>query len=279
DIGGGFMVRRTLPSRNRRMVGPFIFFDHMGPMEFAPGSGMDVLPHPHIGLATVTYLFEGEILHRDSVGSEQLIRPGAINWMVAGSGIVHSERVRPEIRASGQTLHGLQIWVALPQKAEDNEPAFFHHPADSFPELDLHGASVRVLIGEIQNHKSPVVTFSRMLYAETKLDADFSWTVPSLEKEQAVYVAMGSIEAEGQTYSQGTMIILKNGASLEIRSRERSILMLLGGDPMEKRKIYWNFVHSDPEMIENAKRRWQNQEFPAVDGETEFVPLPESRKK
>jgi len=275
DIGSGFIVRRTLPSRHRRMVGPFIFFDHMGPVDFAPGKGMDVLPHPHIGLATVTYLFEGETLHRDSVGSEQLIRPGAINWMVAGSGIVHSERVSDEVRAAGQTLHGLQLWVALPEESEDQDPAFHHHPTDSLPQFDLEGAPVRVLIGEIAGKKSPVLTFSRMLYAEAKLQSGQKWKVPSLEEEQAVYVATGSIEAEGKTYSHGTMIVLKTGASLNTKANEETILMILGGDALSRRKIYWNFVHSDPAKIEEAKRRWKNQEFPPVSGETEFVPLPE----
>lgn len=276
DIGGGFLVRRTLPSRSRRMVGPFIFFDHMGPVEFPPGKGMKVLPHPHIGLATVTYLFDGEILHRDSAGFTQAIRPGAINWMVAGRGIVHSERVSPEIERSGQTIHGIQLWVALPEASEDMEPAFFHHSADSLPRLSPQpGLEIRILIGSAFGVTSPVHTYSRMLYAEAKLSKGCEWTVPVLEKEQALYVATGSIEADSSSFSSGSMLVIKEGQELRLSTSEETILMILGGDSPGKRKIYWNFVHSRPEVIEQAKQLWKDQKFPAIEGETEFVPLPE----
>ena len=277
DIGAGFTVRRTLPSRHRRMVGPFIFFDHMGPVDFAPGKSMEVLPHPHIGLATVTYLFEGEVLHRDSVGSVQAIRPGAINWMVSGSGIVHSERTSEEVRASGQTLHGIQLWVALPPEREDGAPAFFHHPADTIPGRELKpGVHGRVLIGKAWDMESPVETYSRMLYAEIQMAKDVVWTLDSLEKEQAIYVAMGKVMIDGETHESGNMLVLRPGAVVEIRATEDALLMVLGGDSLGPRKIYWNFVHSDPDKIEQAKERWKAQTFPGVEGETEFVPLPGS---
>lgn len=301
EITPGFKVRRSLPSRHRRMVGPFIFFDHMGPVEFPPGQSMEVLPHPHIGLATVTYLFSGEILHADSVGSHQAIQPGAINWMIAGAGIVHSERTSAELRRSGQTLHGIQLWVALPEEYEDCEPAFFHHPAHTLPEWtialeaspqypkggntggpsgtrsqnnDLQGV-FRLLIGKAMGRTSPVQTFSDMLYLELRLPGGAHCNIPSLAEEQAIYIVSGKVSTEGKEFEDGSMLVLKKGKEVSVDTYEASRLMILGGAPMEKRKIYWNFVHSNPERIEEAKKRWKEQTFPAIEGEKEFVPLPE----
>lgn len=278
DIGGGFQVHRTLPSHRRRMVGPFIFFDHMGPLDFGPGQAMNVLPHPHIGLATVTYLFEGEILHRDSVGSVELIRPGAINWMVAGKGIVHSERSRPEVTESGQRLHGIQLWVALPEEKEDMEPAFFHHAANTIPGRELKpGVQARLLIGRAWDMESPVQTYSSMIYAEIQLAAQTQWTMERVAEEQAIYIVSGSISVDGETHESGRMLVFKPNAAVDLKALEPGVIMVLGGEPMRKRKIYWNFVHSSPDKIEEAKVRWQNRTFPEIEGETEFVPLPPQR--
>jgi redox-sensitive bicupin YhaK (pirin superfamily) len=281
DIGA-FQVRRTLPSHKRRTVGPFIFFDHMGPVEFPPGRSIDVLPHPHIGLATVTYLFEGEILHRDSVGSLQLIEPGAINWMVAGSGIVHSERSRPEVQAAGQRLHGIQLWVALPEGKEDGDPAFYHHPASDFRDtvLEANGGQVqfRLLMGEALGQRSPVEVLSPMIYGELKVPENVTYTLPVLASEQAIYIAEGEILAEGKEYGDGSMLVLAPDRTLTLRALKSARIMILGGDPIGKRKIYWNFVHSNPEKIEEAKQRWADQKFPAIEGETEFVPLPPQKR-
>ncbi|MCB1166025.1 MAG: pirin family protein [Leptospiraceae bacterium] len=283
DIGG-FSVRRTLPFAKRRTVGPFIFFDHMGPALMPAGQSMDVLPHPHIGLATVTYLFEGEIVHRDSLGSQQAIRPGAINWMVAGKGIVHSERTDPEIKKTGQTIHGIQLWVALPKELEDCDPAFLHYDASEIPEssvpLNTPGeGTIRLMIGNALGMQSPVQTFLKTLYAEVRLPGGSAWTLPSLAEEQAMYLASGTAKLVGSasagTLQEGQMAVLKSGASLDIQAESDLRMLIIGGENPGPRKIYWNFVHSNPAKIEEAKIRWENQKFPSVPGETEFVPLPQ----
>ncbi len=272
---GEFTVRRALPDKNRQRVGPFIFFDHMGPAEFSPGQGVNVRAHPHIGLATITYLFEGEILHRDSLGYVQPIRPGEINWMTAGKGIVHSEKVTPEILASGQKLHGLQTWVALPLEQEETDPRFEHYGAEAIPKLSLEGARITVVIGSAYGHTSPVQAASETLYVEAKLDEGASLELPPAE-EIAVYVVDGSIEIGDESVSRGVLAVLKDGATASVTAPGGAHIMIAGGDTLEgDRIIWWNFVSSSRERLEQAKLDWQEGRFDDVPGETEFIPLPE----
>jgi redox-sensitive bicupin YhaK (pirin superfamily) len=275
DIGG-FAVRRVLPSTRRRMIGPFVFFDHMGPAVFPPGEGMDVRPHPHINLATVTYLFEGEIDHRDSLGSHQTIQPGAINWMTAGSGIVHSERTPMAARQTGQRLHGIQLWVALPAAHEETAPAFFHHPAASIPSVEFSGVRVRVLAGSAYGKASPVQLFSPLYYLDAQLDAGAELELPSDLPERAAYVASGSIRTGHEAIDEPKLLVFRAGQRAVLRAVSAARVLLLGGEPLESpRHIFWNFVSSSPERIERAKRDWAERRFPLVPGdEEEFVPLP-----
>ena len=274
---GGFSVRRVLPAAERRLVGPFIFFDHMGPADFAPGQGIDVRPHPHIALATVTYLFEGELMHRDSLGSAQPIRPGAVNWMIAGRGIVHSERTPPDVRARGGRLDGIQSWVALPKAREDDAPRFEHHAAESLPEVERDGARLRVLAGNAFGATSPVGVASPTLYVDCVLERSATLDVPDEHPERAVYVAHGEVTVQGASVGEGQMIVLPPGVRARIAADEDARLMLLGGAPLDgERHIYWNFVGSTPERIEAAKRDWREGRFPKVPGdEHEYIPLPD----
>jgi redox-sensitive bicupin YhaK (pirin superfamily) len=272
---GEFTVRRALPDRRRQRVGPFIFFDHMGPAEFRPGTGVNVRAHPHIGLATITYLFEGEILHRDSLGYVQPIRPGAVNWMTAGKGIVHSEKVTEEIRAHGQRLHGLQTWVALPLEAEEAEPAFQHYPAEDIPAVSVDGAGIRVILGSAFGVSSPVATKSETLYAEVNLEPGQSVAIPEAE-ELAVYVVEGSVAVNPDFVNARVLAVLENGASGKVTAESQARIMFAGGDALEgERVIWWNFVSSSRERLEKAKQDWREQRFDAVPGETDFTPLPE----
>lgn len=273
---GGFSVGRVLPAIARRTVGPFIFLDHMGPVDFAPGGGIDVRPHPHINLATVTYLFSGGILHRDSLGSERVISPGAINWMNAGRGIVHSERTPPELRASGFQLHGLQLWVALPTAHEESNAAFTHYPKAALPELSVGGATVRVLAGEAFGVVSPVETYSRLLYVDVELPAGADIAVPS-ERERAVYVVDGDVSCGSEVAKSGRMLVFGSGRSPRLVANADTRLVFIGGDPLDgARHMYWNFVSSSPERLEAAKRDWRERRFPLVPGdEHEFIPLPD----
>ena len=272
---GDFTVRRALPDRRRQRVGPFIFFDHMGPADFPPGTGVNVRAHPHIGLATITYLFEGEILHRDSLGHVQPIRPGAVNWMTAGSGIVHSEKVTEEVRASGQRLHGLQTWVALPTAAEENEPSFEHYAAEEIPATRVDGAGVRVVLGAAYGVSSPVITQSETLYVEVILEPGQSVAVPRAQ-ELAVYVVEGSVTIGRQRVDAGVLAVLEAGASGRVSAGSAARIMFAGGDALDgERHIWWNFVSSSRERIEQAKRDWREQRFAGVPGEDDFVPLPE----
>lgn len=271
---GEFTVRRSLPDPARQRVGPFIFFDHMGPAEFAPDSGVNVRAHPHIGLATITWLFEGEILHRDSLGHVQVIRPGAVNWMTAGKGIVHSEKVTPEIKASGQKLHGLQVWVALPSECEEIEPRFEHYPDTEIPWVDMPAARVRVVIGTAYDATSPVQTESETLYLEAILEPGAELDLPQAE-ELGVYVVTGDIELDGRRVNEGVMAVLQRGASATIESRAGARVMVLGGATLAgERLLWWNFVSSSRERMEQAKRDWREHRFADVPGETDFIPLP-----
>jgi len=275
DIGG-FAVRRVLPSVPKQMVGPFIFFDHMGPARLAPGGGLDVRPHPHIGLATVTYLFDGEILHRDSLGKVQPIRPGDVNWMTAGRGIVHSERTPPELRATGSGVHGIQTWVALPRDSEEVEPSFFHHPVATLPVIELPGVTVRVIAGHAFGARSPVAVFSETLYAAAELAPDATLALPPEHEERGVYVVEGSATIGETRVDPGQLAILAAGAEAEVRAQSSTVLMLLGGAKMDgPRFIWWNFVSSSKERMERAKADWREDRFAPVPGETERIPLPE----
>ncbi|HSY24132.1 MAG TPA: pirin family protein [Polyangiaceae bacterium] len=273
---GGFVVQRVLPSPARRLVGPFIFFDHFGPIAFEPGRGMNVRPHPHIGLATVSYLFDGEIVHRDSLGSLQPIRPGDVNWMTAGRGIVHSERTSPERLESGASLHGIQSWVALPLEAEESEPRFEHTPVTSLPRVARDGMRLTVVLGEMAGQRSPVRVASPTFYADAELDADASLGVPAGYEERAAYVVSGRVACEGREFTRGTMIVFRPGGRVRMNAAEPARVMLLGGAKLAgERHIFWNFVSSSAERIERAKDDWKAGRFPKVPGdETEFIPLP-----
>jgi len=272
---GGFAVRRVLPWGGGRMVGPFIFLDQLGPVEFAPGQGIDVRPHPHIGLATVTYLFEGELVHRDSLGVVQTIRPGDVNWMTAGRGIVHSERTGPDMRASGQRMHGLQSWVALPREYEEAEPAFDHTPAATLPEQDGDGVKLRVIAGRAFGLASPVRVFSETFYVDVAMSAGAALDIPEEYAERAAYVLLGSVTAEGRDFCAGTLVIFVAGSRARLVAKAASRVALLGGAPLGERHIWWNFVSSTSTRIEQARRQWADGAFPPVPGETESIPLPE----
>lgn len=271
---GEFSVRRTLPNRQCKTVGPWIFFDHMGPADFAAGTGINVRPHPHINLATVTYLFEGEILHRDSLGSLQTITPGDINLMVAGSGIVHSERERPAVKALPHRLHGLQLWLALPVEFEEIAPAFYHYPAASIPSTSVNEVPVRVLIGSAYGLTSPVKTFSETLYLEAELQAGQTLELPDTE-ERALYLAKGTLQIKDQQIDAFNMVIFSAAKGVTIQALSHCRIALIGGTAIGHRFIDWNFVSSRKERIAQAKQDWQDSKFPKVVGdELEFIPLP-----
>ena len=274
---GGFEVGRVLPQPARRMVGPFVFFDHMGPVDFAPGlpRSVDVRPHPHIGLATVTYLFEGEITHRDSVGSEQDIRPGEVNWMVAGSGITHSERFE-RARREGGRMHGIQAWVGLPRETEEIAPSFHHHGADDLPTYEHAGLWARLVAGEVFGARAAVATQSPLFYVHWRLDAGAEAALEARYPERAAYVAAGVVEVGGQRVAAGQMALFTPGAPVRFKALEPAIVMLLGGEPIGERFIEWNFVSSSRERIEAAKADWRagRMQLPVHD-DREFIPLPE----
>jgi len=275
DIGG-FTVRRLLPWRARRMVGPFVYFDHMGPVGFDAGAGLDVLPHPHIGLATVTYLYEGALLHRDSLGSEQVIRPGDVNWMTAGRGIVHSERTPPAERASGAHLHGLQLWVALPSADEEVEPSFRHHPGATLPEMDRDGVRLRVMAGSAYGAASPVEVRSPLFYVDVQMPAGSELPLPEEHAERAVYVVEGSVRAGSASAGPGRMLVFAEFADVTLWAQVATRAVLVGGAPLDgPRHIDWNFVGSSRERIGKAMAHWREGRFPKVPGdELEFVPPP-----
>jgi redox-sensitive bicupin YhaK (pirin superfamily) len=276
DIGA-FEVGRVLPFPRRRMVGPFIFFDQMGPAILAPGVGMDVRPHPHIGLSTVTYLFEGSILHRDSLGSVQLIKPGDMNWMTAGRGIVHSERSDPEIRKSEERVHGLQLWVALPKAHEETDPAFTHYPQADLPALSGEGVAARVIAGSQFGHTSPVKTHSDLFYVDIALDAGARLVLEPDYEERAIYLVAGRLNVEGREHAPGRMLVLKPGCPVLLQAVDDCRLVALGGEPLEgPRHIWWNFVSSSKDRIEAAKADWRENRFNVpIAGDDEFIPLPD----
>lgn len=272
---GGFQVRRLLPAATQRMVGPFIFFDHIGPKHFAPGfpRTVDVRPHPHIGLATVTYLFAGEIMHRDSVGAQQAIQPDEVNWMIAGRGITHSERFE-KARAEGGPLHGIQAWVALPDEHEETEPSFAHFGAKDLPLHDDGGVRMRVLAGGLHGLRSEVTTHSPLFYAHLEVERGARHALPGDFSERALYVAAGEVQAQGRTFGAGSMLVFDRDEDTTVEATARSTLMALGGEPVGERFIEWNFVSSSRERIEQAKADWraQRMKLPDFDNQ-EFIPL------
>ena len=273
---GEFEVRRTLPSKTRQRVGPFIFFDHMGPAKFESGSGVAVRPHPHIGLATMTYLYEGTILHRDSLGYAQPIEPGAVNWMTAGRGIVHSERTPPELIESGSPLHGLQVWLALPQELEETDPSFVHYAADVIPIVRKPGVTLQIVAGHAYGEQSPVKTTSATLYVSVEMQPGAAIEVPDGVDERAVYVVTGRLNIGGHDIPPGTMAVLKPAASVAIKADTDTKAVIIGGATLEgQRHLYWNLVSSSRERIEQAKNDWRTGRFPKVPGDDEFIPLPD----
>jgi redox-sensitive bicupin YhaK (pirin superfamily) len=278
DLGGGFIVRRLLPAAQRRAVGPFLFFDHFGPVTVKPGTNHDVRPHPHIGLATVTYLFEGAITHRDSLGFEQRIEPGAVNWMTSGRGIVHSERGPENLRNTAYVNHGLQLWAALPLASEEVEPAFIHTAAANIPVVTEGAAEVRVLVGEAFGKTSPVKTFSKTVYLDVLLAGEARLELPPLADELAIYVVDGEVSVDSESVSVGTLAVLVSGSMTVLRSRAPARLVVIGGETLDAhRYMWWNFVSSRKERIVQAGEEWLAQSMGHVPGETEFIPLPERR--
>jgi len=280
---GGFEVRRALPAPKRQMVGPFIFFDQFGPVEFVTGSGIDVRPHPHIGLATVTYLYEGSIFHRDSLGTNEEIRPGAVNWMIAGKGITHSERTSDSVRQQDNApLFGIQTWVALPESEEETDPGFHHHPKEALPFLEGEGKQVRLILGSLYGERAPARTFSEMFYADAVLEAGARLPLPGEHEDRGIYVVSGEVEIAGQNFKAGRMMVFRPGDEITITAVAPSRLMLLGGETLNgPRYIWWNFVASSKEKIEAAKEAWregdwQNGRFHLPpDDDQEFIPAPE----
>jgi redox-sensitive bicupin YhaK (pirin superfamily) len=276
DIGG-FEVRRVLPSAKRRMIGPFVFFDQMGPAALPKGKGIDVRPHPHIGLSTLTWLIEGEIMHRDSVGSVQAIRPGEVNWMTAGSGIAHSERTPDALRPRGHRLYGIQTWLALPKAQEETAPRFEHHKADALPRIEGDGIAATLIAGTGWGKRSPVGVFTETLYADVRLGNGATLTIPAEHEERGIYVLAGGVEIAGERFGPGIMLALRPGGPIDVTAEAATHLMVLGGEPADgPRHIWWNFVSSSAERIEQAKADWKAGRFAKVGGDDEFIPLPES---
>jgi len=271
---GEFTVRRVLPAIERRMVGPFVFFDHMGPAEFPPGKGIQVRPHPHIGLATITYLFEGEIMHRDSLGYEQAIREGAVNLMTAGRGIVHSERAGEDLDRQAK-LHGIQSWMALPEGKEEIAPDFVHYPASDLPEITIDGVTVRVIVGEAYGETSPVTAHSSMLYLECRMPKGSTLTLPDSYQELAAYIVTGEVQIEDESYASGVMAVAAPERVIHLKALEDSRVMVIGGQGLGKRHLWWNFVARSRERIEQAKVDWKEGRFGTVPGDSEFIPLPD----
>ena len=273
---GGFTVQRLLPAFPTKMIGPFIFFDHFGPIAFAPGEGADVRPHPHIGLATVTYLFEGEMIHRDSLGSVQTIEPGAVNWMTAGRGIVHSERTPPETRVRAHRMHGVQTWVALPKDREMAEPSFSHQPKATLPEIVRPGVTMRLLAGTAFGERAPTPIFSPMFYVAVEMEPGATIELPPEHEQRGVYAVDREVLVAGEALPAQHCAVLAEDATVRLEATTGARVMLFGGAGMDgDRKIWWNFVASSRALIDAASERWREQSFPPIPGETEFIPLPE----
>lgn len=277
---GNFLVGRLLPFRQKRMVGPFIFIDHMGPAHLSTYQNLDVGPHPHIGLATLTYLFDGAIMHRDTLGNELEIQPGAVNWMTAGKGIVHSERTPEHLRSQDKFLHGLQIWIALPKELEQMEPNFAHVEKEALPTWENEGATFKLIAGSFGELTSPVPVYSPLHFLEIKSSKKAKVQIGEfLSGESGMYILQGSVNIDGETYGNKQMLVAKDAQLCEFEIEENSIIYIFGGEPFpEERFIYWNFVSSDKDLIEKAKDDWENDRFPHIKGETERIPLPKPLK-
>jgi Pirin-related protein len=276
DLGGGFMVRRSVPTLQARSVGPFVFVDHFGPVVFEAGRGLDVRPHPHIGLATVTFLWGGAINHRDTLGSEQVIRPGDVNWMTAGRGIAHSERTPPAERASGSEAHGMQTWVALPKAYEETDPAFYHFPASALPRQQRDGALLRVIAGRAYGEESPVKVFADTLNVAIDLQPDAEVVLDDGHVERALYILEGEAQLDGVDIPARYLVVPDRGTRPKLRARTPVKAMLLGGEPLDgHRHLWWNFVSSSKERIEQAKQDWIEGRFGRIEGDDEFIPLPQ----
>ena len=278
DLGEGFVVHRALPAPQRRTLGPFVFFDSMGPASFAPGRGLDVRPHPHIGLATVTYLFDGELLHRDSLGTAQVIRPGEVNWMIAGRGIVHSERTPPAARGGKSSLAGLQLWVALPRAEEEMPPAFSHHAAAALPMLQHGGVRLQLIAGTLAGARSPVPVLSAMFYADAQLAPGAQLLLDGEHAERGFFVSAGAVQADGRTFGPGPLVVLRTGATVSLSAgAEGARVLLLGGAPLDgHRTVWWNFVSSSRDRVQRAAQDWRAGRFAAVPDDSEFIPLPDT---
>lgn len=272
---GGVTARRSLPYPNRQMVGPFIFFDHLGPAVLSPGQGIDVRPHPHINLATVTYLFEGALMHRDSLGTVQEIRPGAVNWMTAGHGIVHSERSPDLDRRNEASIHGIQTWVALPDQHEETDPWFIHYPAEALPTWESDGASIKLIAGETSGYTSPVKVFSPILYLDVMLAPGARLSLPDDYSERAVYSLTAGLSLNDMPLEPCRLAVISSGAAVNLSASGATRCVVIGGEPLGLRYKWWNFVSSRKDRIEQAKADWRNGGFAAVPEETEFIPLPE----
>lgn len=273
---GGFHTRRSLPQQDLMMVGPFIFFDHLGPATFAPGKGIDVRPHPHINLATVTYLFEGAVMHRDSLGTVQEIKPGAVNWMTAGKGIVHSERSPDHFREQTATLHAIQTWIALPEEAEETEPTFHHYTSEALPTWTENGATIKLITGTAGAHTSPVKTHSPTLYLDIQFNAGGSFVLEANYSDRAVYALSEGLSLEGESLEPYRMAVLNAGQPVKLSAEKAVRCIIIGGEPLGNRIKWWNFVSSREERLEQAKADWKNQQFDKVPDESEFIPLPEN---
>jgi redox-sensitive bicupin YhaK (pirin superfamily) len=277
DLGGGLKVNRLLPAFERRTVGPFVFLDHFGPLDFEPGMNTDVRPHPHIGLATVTYLFEGSLVHRDSLGSVQRIEPGAINWMSAGRGIVHSERTPPELKMLRHRTHGIQLWVGLPQALEESEPSFAHTPAEQLAPFLAGDTEVRLLVGEALGRRSPVKSASPTIFLTLRLRAKTSFLLPALATELAVYPIGSGVRIDGSALAVHTMAVLEDGQGCRLEATEDCTVMVIGGAPLDgPRFLLWNFVSSTKSRLQLAADDWTAQRFGRIPGESEFIPLPDN---
>jgi redox-sensitive bicupin YhaK (pirin superfamily) len=278
DLGGGFTVRRLLPDAARRNVGPFIFFDHFGPVTAQPGVNYDVRPHPHIGLATISYLFEGAMMHRDSLGTEQRIEPGAINWMSSGRGIVHSERKPADLRDVPFVSHGLQLWTALPVGHEEDEPFFAHTPASAIPEIQVGAAKVRVLIGNAFGARSPVATWFDTVYLDVELPVGATLALPALAPELALYTVSGALTIAGDAVAERRMALLDDEVPVTVSASGPARFVVIGGEPLDApRHLWWNFVSSRKERIIQASADWEAQRMGRVAGDDEFIPLPPTR--
>lgn len=276
DLGDGFMIRRVLPSPSGRTVGPFIFMDHFGPLQLPADKAMDVRPHPHIGLATVTYFWEGRIEHKDALGNSQIIEPGAVNWMTAGRGIVHSERTAAADRGQPQTLHGLQLWVALPLEHERGEPSFEHTDASALPQLSIDGVQVRVVAGNAYGARSPVSTLSPLFYVDARVPQGRSLRVPDDHVQRAAYLVDGAMQVDGEPLQLGELMVFEPGATITLSASVDSHVVLLGGAPLDApRYLWWNYVASSEALLEEARQAWREKRYAMVEGDPQFIPLPD----